>query len=143
VIGIISVIPTQNALLAQIVFMAIWSFVYQATIGSVAWVILTEVSTSALRGHTQALATMVQGIVGTAWSFALPYIINPDQANMGGKITFIYGSIMLLSAIAAFLIIPETKGRSFADIDALFNAKVPIRRFKQYDLNVVPVEKQA
>lgn len=121
--------------------MAVWSFVYQATIGSVAWTILSEVSTSSLRSHTQAIATLAQGVAGTAWSFALPYLVNPNEANLGGKIGFIYGGILGVLAVISFFIIPDTKGRSFADIDALFEAKVPIRQFTSVNLTALPAEK--
>ncbi|KAL1890755.1 hypothetical protein Sste5346_008080 [Sporothrix stenoceras] len=121
-IGILAVVPNRNAVWAQVAFMALWSFVYQATIGSVGWTMLTEISTSALRAHTQAVATLLQGAVGTTWSFVLPYLINPDEANLGGKIAFIYGGILAVSAVVIFFLVPETKGRTFADMDLLFQS---------------------
>ncbi|CAK7210132.1 hypothetical protein SBRCBS47491_000667 [Sporothrix bragantina] len=136
-IGILAVVPSRNATWAQVAFMAVWSFVYQATIGSVAWTMLTEISTSTLRAHTQAVATMVQGVVGTTWSFVLPYLINPDEANLSGKIAFIYGGILAVCATVSFFIVPETKGRTFAHVDLLFNSETPIRKFASVDIDVL------
>ena len=134
-IGVMAVIPAKNALWGQVAFMAIWSLVYQATIGSVAWTIVNEVPASRLRSHTQALATVVTGIVGTTWSFVLPYLVNPDEANLNGKAGFIFGAILACCAVPAFFYIPETKGRSFAEIDALFDAGIPMRHFKKAELS--------
>lgn len=128
-IGILACVGTQNATWGQVACMALWSFVYQATVGSVAWTMLTEISTSILRAHTQAVATLVQGAVGTTWSFVLPYLVNPDEANLGGKLAFIYSGILAVCAVVGFFIIPETKGRTFSQVDLIFQAGTPMRDF--------------
>ena len=110
--------------------MAIWSFTYQSTIGSVAWPIITEVSKSTLRGHTQSLATVTTGIVGAVSGVLLPFAVNPDQGNLGGKIAFIYGGILGLSCVGIWIYYPETKGRTFEEIDRLFENGVRPRDFK-------------
>jgi hypothetical protein len=121
----------KGGLWAQVVFMAVWSFTYQSTIGSVAWPIITEVSKSSLRGHTQSLATVTTGLVGAVSGVLLPFAVNPDQGNLGGKIAFIYGTILTLSCIGVWMYYPETKGRTFAEIDRLFEMGVPPRQFEK------------
>lgn len=128
-IGIMSVIPSSRAIWAQVAFMALWAFVYQATIGSVAWPIVTEVSRSSLRANTQSLATITNGIAGAISGVALPFLVNPDQANLGGKIAFIYGSFMVLASLWIWFKWPETKGLRFAEIDELFEKGVSPRTF--------------
>jgi hypothetical protein len=110
--------------------MAIWSFTYQSTIGSVAWPIITEVSSSKLRGHTQSLATVTTGVFGAISGVLLPFAVNPDQGNMGGKIGFVYGGILAVSCVGIWRWYPETKGRTFVEIDRLFEAGVDPRKFK-------------
>jgi hypothetical protein len=134
-IGIMASIPSPSAIWAQVAFMAVWSFTYQSTIGSVAWPIVTEVSKSSLRGHTQSLATVTTGIVGAISGVCLPFAVNPDQGNLGGKIAFIYGSILGLSCIGVWVYYPETKGRTFAEIDRLFEMGVPPRKFSKTRLD--------
>lgn len=130
-IGIAALIPSKNAIWVQVFFMAIWSFTYQSTIGSVAWPIITEVSKSSLRGHTQSLATVTTGLVGAVSGVMLPFAVNPDQGNLGGKIAFIYGSILAASCLGVFQYYPETKGRTFKEIDRLFEMKVKPRDFEK------------
>lgn len=131
-IGITSLI--QGGIWAQVFFMGVWSFIYQLTIGSVAWPLISEVSKSSLRSHTQALATVTQGVVGAVGGVLLPFAVNPDAGNLGGKIGFVYGTILGLSCIGVWRWYPETKGRTFAEIDRLFEMAVKPRHFEKIDL---------
>lgn len=89
--------------------MALWAFSYQGSIGAAGYSLVSEVPTSSLREPTQAMATMTNGLFNSVWSFALPYMINPDQANLGGKIAFIYFALCILADIFIFFYYPETK----------------------------------
>jgi MFS transporter, SP family, general alpha glucoside:H+ symporter len=52
-----------------------------------------------------------------------------------GYTGFVWGSTALLVAIWAYFRLPETKGRSFEEIDMLFNNGVPARKFKTYEVD--------
>ncbi|KAL3457558.1 general substrate transporter, partial [Aspergillus heterothallicus] len=130
-IGALGCFPEKGrpVLLAQVAFMALWGFMYQASIGSIGYTLVTEVPTSSLRNLTQSLATIVNGLSNCIWAFAMPYMINPDQANMGGKIAFIFCGILVVCDVFVFFFYPETKGRTFAEIDELYARGVPARKF--------------
>lgn len=115
--------------------MALWAFMYQASIGSAGYSLISEVPTSHLRGAVQSMATMVNGASNAVWSLSLPYMINPDEANMGGKVAFVFFAILLCGDIYAFFEYPETKGRSFEEIDALFDSGVSPRHFASTKLD--------
>lgn len=158
-IGIMASVHASGAIWVQVSFMFIWSFgkfinppslsnihtfflsvsvpkltwsstVYQSTVGSAAWPITTENATSCLRAPTQALATVVNGLSSCIWTSALPYAINPDQGNLGGKIAFIFGAVLAFSTMFAFFMIPETKGLTYIEIDTLWERGVCARQFK-------------
>ena len=74
---------------------------------------------------------MMNGLSSCIWSFSLPYAINPDQGNLEGKIAFIFGSVLTICAVFIFFMIPETKGRTFIEIDQLWARKIPARKFKE------------
>lgn len=59
----------------------------------------------------------------------LPFAVNPDQGNLGGKIAFIFAGFLGVSCAGVWLYYPETKGRTFAEIDRLFEMRVPPRQF--------------
>ena len=115
----------------QVAFMAIWAFAYQASIGSAGFTLMAEIPTSSLRGVTQSMATMVNGLTNAVWSFALPYMINPDQAAMGGKVAFVFFALLVLADVFVWFYYPETKGRSFEELDALFARGVSPRQFSR------------
>lgn len=48
---------------------------------------------------------------------------------------FIYGGILGVSCIGVWMYYPETKGRTFAEIDRLFEMGVNPRRFKSTKLS--------
>lgn len=133
-------INNTAALWTTAALMAVWSIVYQATAGSGAWPIVVEVPRSSLRGHTQALATATQGCAGAIWGFALPYAVNPNEGNLGGKVGFIYGAILFVCTLGIFWYYPETKGRTFAEIDALYERGIPARKFHKTKLTLIPDE---
>ncbi|KAK5046598.1 hypothetical protein LTR84_007359 [Exophiala bonariae] len=122
---------------AQSSLMILWNFFFDISIGPVAYVLFCEVSATRVRSRTIAFATAVQATVGVVMTVAIPYMINPDQANMRGKLGFFFGGISFICLIWAYFRIPETKGRTFEELDIMFEREVPTREFKGYvvDLN--------
>jgi predicted DNA repair protein MutK len=65
-------------------------------------------------------------------SSVFPYFINPDQLNWGGKIMFIFVGAEVFILLGLFFAQPETKNRTYGDIDILYSSKVPPRKFSQF-----------
>lgn len=63
------------------------------------------------------------------------YIENPTAGNWKGKAGFLAGGLSLLVWIWAFFRLPETKGRTYEEIDILFQKRVPARKFKRYQVD--------
>jgi hypothetical protein len=110
-IGVLTQFVTKSAsiALAQVSFMAIWAFSYQASIGAAGYTLMSEVPTSSLRGITQSMATAMNGLSGSIWSFCLPYLINPDEAALGGNVAFIFFGLLVFCSTFVFFYYPETK----------------------------------
>ncbi|KAJ5242446.1 uncharacterized protein N7469_000773 [Penicillium citrinum] len=100
------------------------------TIGAVCWSICSEISSLELRSQTQGLAMVANAIVSWSLSFATPYLINTDQANLGGKAAFVWLGLCLLSFTWIWLEVPETKGRTADELDRLFAERKPAWRFQ-------------
>lgn len=77
------IVPSIKACIA---FMIVYGFFYNMTIGATAYAILTENATSRLRVKTIAIVVAVQNTWYTLWSLVLPYLFNPDKANLGAKV---------------------------------------------------------
>lgn len=66
------------------------------------------------------------------WGFVLPYLFNPNKANLGAKVAFIFGGLSVLCLIYLWFCQPETTGLSYEELDELFINRVPTRRFQHY-----------
>ena len=66
---------------------------------------------------------------------AIPYMITPDGANMQGKLGFFFGGLAALCFVWAHFRVPETMGRTYEELDLLFERKVPARSFRKYRLD--------
>jgi MFS transporter, SP family, general alpha glucoside:H+ symporter len=57
-------------------------------------------------------------------------MLSPTAWNWGGKAGFFYAGTNLLCLVWCIFRLPETKDRSFGEIDLLFENRVPARKFK-------------
>ena len=65
---------------------------------------------------------------------AIPYLENPAQANIQGKLGFFFGGLAALCLVWSYFRVPETMGRTYEELDLLFDNNVPARKFKGYQL---------
>ncbi|KAL4806577.1 general substrate transporter [Aspergillus unguis] len=110
----------------------IYCWWYNCTIGAAAYTILAEVSTSRLRIKTIAIGLALQNSLYMMWSFVLPYLFNPDKADLGAKVMFIFGGLSVLCLVYLWFYQPETAGRTYAELDEMFYNRVPAWKFKGY-----------
>ncbi|EOD51681.1 putative mfs hexose transporter protein [Neofusicoccum parvum UCRNP2] len=130
--GGLATAATPSAITGAVALMIVYGFFYNATIGSTAYSLLTEVSTSRLRVKTVAIGVALQNSWYTMWSFVLPYLFNPDKANLGAKVSFIFGGFSVLCIVYLWFFQVETAGRSYAELDEMFVKRIPARKFKSY-----------
>jgi hypothetical protein len=67
------------------------------------------------------------------WSFVLPYLFNPDQLNLGGKLGFIFGGLSIVCLVYLWFYQPETAGRTYEELDEMFAKRVKARKFGEYN----------
>lgn len=132
IMGIGGVLPRSNSTLLAIgVSLQFTSISYGPAVGaSVA--VAGEVSAARLRAKSVGLGTGFMYITSTIWTIVMPYLFNQDEANLGGNIGWIFLGMGLIMLVVMFFYIPETKDRSFDELDILFEKKVPTRDFKKH-----------
>lgn len=140
VIGGATVPGTERAYLAAVSFMFVWGFVYQLTLGTVAWSVVAELASFRLKSRTQGLANLVLGVIQWTAGFVFPYMFNPDAGNLGGKVGFVFGTTTLIGFVGVYFILPESKNRTLRELDELFHRKISARHFAT---TKVSVEEQA
>ena len=135
-VGVLDVLPhyssSPSIINGQASLMVAYNFFYDLTIGPLCFVILCETSSAKLRGKTIALATAINALANMACAVGIPYAINPDQGNLRGKIAFIFFGTALPCVAGCFLALPETKGRTFEELDLMFQRKVTTKHFGTY-----------
>ncbi len=73
----------------------------------------------------------MNALTGVAFSISVPHIFNADAGNLGGKIGFIFAFLCFLGLGLSWLYLPETKAKSYEELDYLFERRVPARKFKK------------
>lgn len=96
--------------------------------------IISEISSTRLRTKTIALSTAVQAAANIVFTVAMPYMLNTEEANWGGKTGFLFGAISFVCLVWCHFRLPESRGRTYEELDILFQLKIPARQFKDYDL---------
>jgi SP family general alpha glucoside:H+ symporter-like MFS transporter len=98
----------------------VWFFCYGWSVGPLPYVISAEVGSAQLRSKTIAVARGSYVITQIANTVAAPYVLNPTAGNLKGKGAFIPFSFMAVLLVWSYFRLPETKGRSFEELDILF-----------------------
>ncbi|KAM5341564.1 hypothetical protein ACJ41O_014595 [Fusarium nematophilum] len=132
VTGGLAVAATPAAIKGTVALLLIYCYFYNCTIGATAYSLLTEIATSRLRAKTASISLALQNSLFTMWAFVIPFLFNPDQANLGAKVSFIFGALAILSIIFLWFYQPESAGRSYEELDEMFMKKVPARQFKTF-----------
>lgn len=98
----------------------LYGFIYCATWQGITWVYCSEIFPLDIRMLCVAITTADQWL----WSFIIsrttPYMIT----SLGYGTYMFFGSLMVIMGFWAFFFIPETKGLTLEDMDALFSGSM-------------------
>ncbi|KAJ9489532.1 hypothetical protein VN97_g3744 [Penicillium thymicola] len=135
VIGILDVLPGYNSSIAmgQCVLVIVWNFFYDLTLGPLGYVICGEMSSTRLRSYGVSIGFFAQNFWTLIITIIMPYMINPDEGNLRGKTGFIFGGFSMIACVWTYFCLPETKGRTFEQLDHMFEQKISARKFAGYD----------
>lgn len=105
---------------------------YNGMIAAYAWLSGGEIPSQRLRSYTFGVAAAV-GFAG-AWlaTFTAPYFINPDALNWGPEYGWIWGPSCLVTVVWVYFYLPEIKNRTLEEVNEMFEAKLPARKFRNY-----------
>ena len=134
IIGILSIPQNSAAIWAMASMMDVWTLVYQMSVGPICFVVISEISATRLRERTIAVATAVQAAASIVLTVAMPYMLNKNEANWGGKSGFLFGVISLACLVWCYFRLPESQDRTYEELDLLFQRRVPARQFRNHDL---------
>ncbi|KAJ6142139.1 hypothetical protein N7497_011238 [Penicillium chrysogenum] len=107
----------------------VYTFFYDVTIGPVCYSLVAEIPSVRLRSKSIVLARITYNILNIVSNIITPYMLNPSAWNWGAKAGFFYGGTCVLSFVYTYFCIPEPSGRTYAELNILFQRNVPARSF--------------
>jgi SP family general alpha glucoside:H+ symporter-like MFS transporter len=136
VVGILGCLNGSGTSWAIGSMLIIYTFVYDLTVGPMCYCIVAEIPSAKLRARTVMLARNLYNVGGIIIGVMMPYMLNPTAWNWKAKTGFFFGGISIIGATWVYFELPETKGRTFAELDALFQQGVPSRKFSSTEVDV-------
>jgi MFS transporter, SP family, general alpha glucoside:H+ symporter len=134
-------IPSDRdaASLATGSIMLVWALCYQLSVGTVCYSLVAELSTRRLQIKTVALGRICYNIVAIICNVLTPYMLNPGEWNWGNYAGFFWAGICFCCIVYTYFRVPEPRGRSFAELDLLFERGVSARKFAKTRVDVFEV----
>lgn len=105
--------------ISTLVFIIVYTASFMMSWGPITWVLIAEIFPNKIRGKAVAIAVAAQ------WTSN--YLISstyPAMMEFSGTVTYgFYGAMSVLSLIFVWRFVPETKGRTLEDMEALWEKK--------------------
>ncbi|KAF3389471.1 Maltose permease MAL61 [Penicillium rolfsii] len=137
--GFLGLVPDSHrnqASLATGSLMLVWALFYQLTVGTVCYSLVAELSTRRLQIKTVVLGRCLYNVVAIVCGVLTPYMLNPGEWDWGNYAGFFWGGICFLCIVYTYFRVPEPRGRSFAELDMLFERGVSARKFATTEVDV-------
>lgn len=114
--------PTPSVVgVLTLVCMVVYIASFAATLGPVVWTMISEIFPNRLRGKAVAVATAANWLAAFVVSQTFLSLLDA----LGGTLTFwLFGVISLVAFVWIGAKVPETKGRTLEQVEALFDMPV-------------------
>ncbi|KAJ4269719.1 hypothetical protein NW762_001387 [Fusarium torreyae] len=139
IMGFLGLVPEthrEQSSLATGSMMIVWALFYQLTVGTVCYSLVGELSSRRLQIKTVVLGRNLYNVVGIINNVLTPYMLNPTAWDWGNYAGFFWGGICFLCIIYTFFRLPEPSGRTFAELDVLFERGTSARKFASTEVDV-------
>jgi len=107
----------------------VYALTYNCTVGPVCYSLVSELTSTRLRTKSVVLARNCYNICNIITNIITPAMLNPTEWNWGAKSGYFFAGTCLCCAVWTFFRLPEPKGRTYAELDILFEQRVPARKF--------------
>jgi SP family general alpha glucoside:H+ symporter-like MFS transporter len=137
IIGFVALSKSKDAAWAIGSLLLVYTLFYDFTVGTVAFSLVAEIPSSRLRTKTIVLGRNLYNVVGIINGVITPYMLNPSAWNWKGKAGFFWAGMCLLCFIWTYFRLPEPKGRTFEELDILFQRRISARKFKETEVDIL------
>jgi major inositol transporter-like SP family MFS transporter len=103
-----------------LVFIMLFVFFVQTFIGTLIWLMLSEIFPMTIRGYCMGIAVFFLWSINTVISYVFPYMIT----NLGSSGTFaVFAGINVISLLFCIRFAPETRGRTLEELEDEFRSR--------------------
>lgn len=113
----------------------IYTFVYDGMVGPLCYAIVAEVPSTRLKVKTVVLARNISNIAGFVNNTLMPRMLGVNSWNWGAKTGLFWAGFCLVILIWAYFRLPETKDRTYGELDILFHNGSSARKFSKARVN--------
>ena len=133
VIGFVGILPKTNKSASWAIgsMLLVYTFIYDLTVGPVCYSLVAEISSTRLKAKSIVLARNFYNMGGIINNIITPRMLNPTAWNWGAKAGFFWAALCFLCLTWTYFRLPEPKGRTYGEIDVLFEKRVPARKFRE------------
>lgn len=131
---------SKSAALAIAALSFLFNFFWAASFYSLSSLLPSEIATPKLRSQTMAYAIAWCQTTAVITTYAVPQLTAADAANLGAKTYLVFAGCMFCIIIWSYFMIPETRNRTFAEIDEMYDAKIPMWRWRKYQTSTTAKE---
>lgn len=132
IIGFLGIVPAGNtgAQWGIGAMLLLFTFIYDSTVGPVCYSLVSEIPSTRLRQKTVVLARNTYNAASIIGNILTPRMLNPGAWNWGAKSAFFWAGTCFLCLVWTYFRLPEPKGRTYGELDILFERSVSARKFK-------------
>lgn len=126
-IGVATTFGNDSLITLTMISLMLYSASFMMSWGPICWVLIAEIFPNTIRGKAVAIAVAFQWIFNWIVSSTFVPMFNiktADDPNFGHWFTYaLYGLICIFAAIFVWKLVPETKGRTLEEMNALWKKK--------------------
>lgn len=104
-------------------------FVYDLTIGPVTYALISELSSTRLKAKTIVLARALYNVSNIVVNVLTNYQLGEQNWNWGARSAFFWAGTCGAVVVWAWFRLPEPRGRTYGELDVLFERRVGAREF--------------
>ncbi|KAF4974838.1 hypothetical protein FZEAL_8299 [Fusarium zealandicum] len=107
----------------------LYTFIYDLAVGPICYTIVAEMPSTRLKAKTIVLARNFNNMAGLINNTLMPRMIGIHSWNWGARSGLFWAAFCFLIMVWAYFRLPEPKGRTYGELDVLFEHKVSARKF--------------
>jgi hypothetical protein len=124
---------SKTATMAIAALSFVFNFFWASSFFSLSNLMPSEMATPKLRHHTMSYTVACAQTTAVITTLVVPQLTAADAANLGAKTYLVFAGCMAAIIVFYYFLMPETRGRTFAEIDEMYAAKIPMREWRSYE----------